>query len=170
MAENEQGENGAEENGNGSLPAKPRARSGFGNPAWWDLVDVETGLTNREKKSLEARKLVEEGRLGGKQPGAGRPRKDKVLAEVVTEEASKKAPEIARQLIQMATQHSSPSVKLGAIDRINKFEQDLEKNMRDDEKELRKLSGKPLDERLAELLSNVGYDYDLPSSEVSEDV
>lgn len=149
---------------------KPTRRlSGFASPDYWDGIDSETGLTRREAKSLWAKKMNSEGRLGGRQPGAGRPRKVSV-AQVVTEKASEKADQIARELVSMATQHKSPSVKLGAIDRINKFEQDLEKNMRDDEKELRKLSGKSLDVALAEVLAEhgVGYDYDLPTEDVED--
>lgn len=147
-----------------------RRRSGFARKEWWDEVDPTTGLTNRENKSLEAKRMVQEGRIGGARPGAGRPRKNKSVAEVVTEKASEKADTIARELMSMVT-HKSPSVKLGAIDRINKFEQDLEKNMRDDEKELRKLSGKSLDAALAEVLAEhgVGYDIELSPEDVEDD-
>jgi hypothetical protein len=181
--EPEQQQNSAGENGKINLfPANPpehnpvveeekpaRRLSGFASPDYWDGIDSETGLTRREAKSLWAKKMNSEGRFGGRQPGAGRPR-SKSVAEVVTEKASEKADQIARELVSMATQHKSPSVKLGAIDRINKFEQDLEKNMRDDEKELRKLSGKSLDEKLAELLQehNVGYDIDLPPDQIED--
>jgi hypothetical protein len=155
------------------IPEQPkqRARSGFARKEYWDEPSKDNpAITNREAKSIWARDAAERGLIGGARPGAGRPRKNKLLAEVVTEKASDKADQIAKELIQMATQHKSPAIKLGAIDRINKFEQDLEKNMRDDEKELRKLSGPSLDEKLAELLQehNVGYDYDLPSKDVEE--
>jgi hypothetical protein len=171
-----EGEIGPEGINKDSLPAqipeeKPRqrGRSGFARPGWWDEPSEDNPeITNREAKSLWARKAAEEGLIGGARPGAGRPRKNKSVAEVVTERASDKADQIARELVQMATQHKSPSVKLGAIDRINKFEQDLEKNMRDDEKELRKLSGTSLDEKLAELLSSAGYDYELPPDQVED--
>lgn len=171
MASFDPEENGTE-NVNGDFsPAKSRRLSGFAAPGYYDEIDEETGLTRREAKSLWAKKMYEEGRLGGRQPGAGRPKKNKSVAEVVTEKASEKADKIASELIQMATQHKSPSVKLGAIDRINKFEQDLEKNMRDDEKELRKLSGKSLDQALQEVLSEhgIGYDYDIPSEDIEEE-
>lgn len=169
------GDNGTQ-NGNGDLsPANPpgrRLRSGFGDPKWWDQVDEETGLTNREKKSLWAKKQVEEGIIGGARPGAGRPRKNKSLAEVVTETASEKknAERIAKNLIDMATKHPAPSVQLGAIDRLNKFEQDLEKNMRDDEKEARKLTGKPLDQALAQVLAEHGvtYDYEVSPEDIED--
>lgn len=171
-------ENAPEENIKKELfPAKsfeekplPRRRSGFADPTWWDTIGPQ-GLTRREEKSLEAKRMVAEGRIGGARPGAGRPRKNKSVAEVVTEKAQEKANTIARELISMATTHNSPSVKLGAIDRINKFEQDLEKNMRDDEKELRKLSGKSLDQALAEVLAEhgVGYDYELPTEDIEDD-
>ena len=163
----------APEEVNTLLPDQPkqRARSGFARPGYYDEPNKDNpAITNREAKSIWARKAAEEGLIGGARPGAGRPRKNKLLAEVVTEKATEKADRIAKELIDMATQHKSPAIKLGAIDRINKFEQDLEKNMRDDEKELRRLTGAALDERLAEVLSEygVGYDIDLPPSDVEE--
>lgn len=169
-------ENPAEENQKQLFPAKSpeerpvRRRSGFGDPDWWNTIDSETGLTQREKKSIEAKRMVQEGRIGGARPGAGRPRKNKSVAEVVTEKAQEKADTIARELMSMVT-HKSPSVKLGAIDRINKFEQDIEKNMRDDEKELRKLSGPSLDAALKEVLeehTGVSYDVELSPEDVED--
>lgn len=161
------GENGA--GSNGDIPAKPPGRrlSGFAREGYWDEPsDKDPNITRREAKSLWAKKAAEDGLIGGARPGAGRPRKNKSVAEVVTEEASKKADTIARELIQMATQNNSPAIKLGAIDRINKFEQDLEKNMRDDEKELRKLSGQSLDDKLDELLGR--FDYTVSPGDVEE--
>lgn len=150
---------------------QPRRRSGFARKGWWDETDPETGLTNREKKSLEAKRMVQEGRIGGARPGAGRPRKNKPVAEVVTEKAAEKGERIASKLMDLALNHKSPSVNLGAIDRLNKYEQDYEKNLRDDEKEIRKLSGKALDQALAEVLEEhgVGYDYELSEEDIEED-
>lgn len=147
---------------------KQRARSGFSRPGYWDEPNKDDPtLTNRQAKSIWAKNAAEEGLIGGARPGAGRPRKNKSVAEIVTENAD--GGTISRELNSMV-KHKSPAIQLGAIDRINKFEQDLEKNMRDDEKELRKLTGPALDERLAEVLSEygVGYDIDLPASDVEE--
>ena len=154
-------------------PVKERRKTGFADRTWWDKVDPETGLTNREKKSLWAKKAAQEGLIGGARPGAGRPRKNKALAEVVTEMASepRNADQIAKELINMAKSHPSHQIKLGAIDRINKFEQDLERNMRDDEKEARKLHGKELDMAIAEALAPHGiqFDYDAdPNKDIEE--
>lgn len=152
---------------------KERRKSGWADKSWWDKVDPDTGLTNREKKSIWAKKAAQEGLIGGARPGAGRPRKNKALAEVVTELASetRNADQIAKELINMAKNHPSAQVKLGAIDRINKFEQDLEKNMRDDEKEARKLHGKELDMAIAEALAphGVKYDYEASSEDIEDD-
>lgn len=142
-------------------------RSGFAAPGFYDTIGPN-GVTRREEKSQQAKRMYAEGRFGGRQVGAGRPRKNKSVAEVVTENAD--AATISRELNSMV-KNKSPAIQLGAIDRINKFEQDLEKNMRDDEKELRKLSGSSLDVALKEVLAEhgVGYDYDLPDSEIEED-
>lgn len=154
-------------------PEKPRQRvgSGFSRPGYWnEPSDDDPSITRREAKSLWAKEMVAQGRIGGKRPGAGRPRKNKSLAEVVTEKATENADQIAKELMRMAMQGKSDHIKLGAVDRINKFEQDLEKNMRDDEKELRRLSGSSLEEALKETLEEHGinYDYDLPSEDVEE--
>lgn len=161
-----QQENGA--SSNGDLPS--RRRSGFGDPNWWDTIDKETGLTQREKKKQWATKMVQEGRIGGARPGAGRPRKESV-AQVVAEKSAEKGERIASKLLDLALNHKAPSVNLGAIDRLNKYEQDYEKNMRDDEKELRKLSGKSLDDALKDVLAEHGieYDYDLPPEDVEDE-
>lgn len=162
------GENGSS---NGNSPSPPpdsaaqvpaRRLSGFADPAYWTPE-------KREAQRQMARKLHEEGRLGGRQPGAGRPR-TKTVAEVVSETAQQKSDVIARKLMEMVN-HKSPSISLGAIDRIHTFEQAVQKNMRDDEKEILKLSGKSLDQALADVLSEHGveYDYELSDSEIEED-
>jgi hypothetical protein len=158
-------ENGAGSNGN--LPS--RRRSGFGDPSWWNTTGPQ-GLTRREEKSIEAKRMVAEGRIGGARPGAGRPRKNKPVAEIVTEKASEKGERIASKLLDLALNHKAPSVNLGAIDRLNKYEQDYEKNLRDDEKELRKLSSPDLEKVLKEELSNhLGYDYEIPPEDIEDD-
>lgn len=166
----EPGEEIVSSNGDSS-PANPPARrlSGFADPAYWEGTDPKTGLPRREAQRQLARKLHAEGRLGGRQPGAGRPR-TKTVAEVVSETAQQKSDVIARKLMEMVN-HKSPSISLGAIDRIHTFEQAVQKNMRDDEKEILKLSGKSLDQALADVLSEHGveYDYELPDSEIEED-
>ena len=166
-----------ESNGNGSLPAESapesgsdaaqngshigRRLSGFADPSYWTQE-------RREAQRQLAKKLYQEGRLGGKQPGAGRPRKQSV-SEVVSEAASKNADLIARELISMV-KHPAPSIKLGAIDRIEKLDQNYQKNMRDDEKEILKLSGKSLDDEVSRVLAEHGisYDYELNPDDVEE--
>lgn len=164
-------ENSPEENGRKELfPVKqeeqspPRRRSGFADPNYWTPE-------RREEKSQWAKKMVQEGRIGGARPGAGRPRKNKPVAEIVTEKASEKGERIASKLLDLALNHKAPSVNLGAIDRLNKYEQDYEKNMRDDEKEIRKLSGKSLDDALKDVLAEhgIGYDYELPLEDIEEE-
>src|ERR1700722_2396926 len=155
----------------GDIPVPGRRRSGFADPSWWDQPNKDDpSITNREAKSLWAKDAVGRGLIGGARPGAGRPRKNKSVAEVVTEKSSEKAERIAAKLVDLALNNRSPSINLGAIDRINKVEQDLEKNMRDDEKELRKLSGKSLDQALSDVLAEhgIGYDIDLPPDQVED--
>lgn len=141
---------------------KPR-RSGFASPEFWTEE-------RRQKQREWAKKAHEDGRFGGRQPGAGRP-KIKTVAQVISEEAQKDGTAIYRELKLMALQHKSPAIKLGAIDRILNAEQTVQKNMRDDEKELLKLTGKSLDEKLIEVMEehNLQGDIDIPEADVVED-
>lgn len=140
---------------------KPQSRrlSGFASAEYW------TPERRAAQKERVAR-MRQEGRFGGKQPGAGRPRK-KTVAEYVAEEAAKKGDVVWRELFQML-QHKSPQIKLGAIDRINKMEQDVQKNMRDDEKEIAKLGSKELYDALLSELSSYGKAIDIPDEDVEE--
>jgi hypothetical protein len=152
----------SETNGNGNgLPA-PR-RSGFASDQYWTPE-------RREAQRQWAKKAREEGRFGGRQPGAGRPR-TKTVSEVVSERAQENGERIARRLLNMVD-HKNPTVSLGAIDRIHTMEQAVQKNMREDERELMKLSGKSLDQVFAQTLSELGvdYDYDVPPDQIEEEV
>jgi hypothetical protein len=61
----------------------------------------------RERRRQLAKSLVAQGKLGGRQPGAGRPRK-KRAAEVVAEEAQKEASKIVKAF-QAALDPSQPA-------------------------------------------------------------
>ena len=121
----------------------------------------------RKEKSEQAKRLVAEGKFGGKQPGAGRPR-IKTVSEVISEEAQKDGNKIYRELKQMMFDNRSPGIKLAAIDRVLKAEQDVLKNMRDDEREIAKLGGRQLQEALLEELLNAGADIELDESDIEE--
>lgn len=140
-----------------------RRLSGFASPEFWTPE-------RKEEQSLKARKMHEEGRFGGRQPGAGRP-KIKTVAQVISEEAQKDGSAIYKKLREMALQHKNPTFQLGAIDRILAAEQNVQKNMRDDEKEFNKLSGKSLDQKLIEVMEehNMEADIEIAEAEVVED-
>jgi hypothetical protein len=140
--------------------------SGFARQGYWDEPSKDDpNITNREAKSIWARRMAAEGKIGGARPGSGRPRKQSV-AEVVADKSSENADKIAKKLLDLALNHISPSINLQAVDRLNKYEQDYEKNMRDDEKELRKLSGDSLDAALRDVLEEyTGVQYDIEVSE-----
>lgn len=145
----------------------PRRGSGFAREGFWDEPDPkEPSLTRREAKRLWAKDAHEKGVFGGRQPGAGRPR-NKTVAEYVAEEAAKKGDIVWRELYQML-QHKSPSIKLGAIDRIKGFEDSAQKNMRDDEKEIAKLGDEQVRKALLEELVGMGADVELDPSDVEE--
>lgn len=147
-----------------------RPRSGFARSGYWDEADPkEPALTRREAKAAWARRAFEEGRFGGKQPGAGRP-KIKTVTQVIAEEAQKDGLAIYKELKRMMLQSRSDSVKLGAMDRVFAREDQHQKLMRDDEKEVMKLSGKPLDQALAEVLAehNITHDIELSDEDIEE--
>jgi hypothetical protein len=144
-----------------NLEPKPQSRrmSGFASAEYWT---PERRQAQRER----VKRMHEEGRFGGKQLGAGRPRK-KTVAEYVAEEFAKKGELVYRELLSML-QHKSPQVKLGAIDRINKMEADVQKNMRDDEKEIAKLGSKELYDALMNELSAYGATIDIPDEDIED--
>lgn len=137
---------------------KQRTLSGFASKEHWSPE-------RRRAQSEWAKKAHEEGRFGGKQPGAGRP-KNKTVAEVIAEKAQNDGDMIYRELKAMVL-NKSASVKLGAIDRILAAEQTVQKNMRDDEKEILKLSGKQLDSAINDALELLGAN--LPDVDLSPD-
>ena len=142
---------------NGSSNGNGNPRGGFGNREWWTPE-------RRLEASERARKLHSEGRLGGRQPGAGRPRKKRV-SEVIVEEAEKEGQIIWNKLREML-RGKDPSLQLQAIDRIIAREDKLYKDMKDDEREAMELTGKELQEKLEEVLLSV--DYEMPSVDVEE--
>lgn len=121
----------------------------------------------RQAKREEAKRLIAEGKFGGRQPGAGRPR-IKTVSEVIAEEAQKDGKKIYRELQQMVLNNKSHGIKLGAIDRILKAEQDVLKNMRDDERDIASLGGKDLQNALFEELVALGADIDLSDEDIEE--
>jgi hypothetical protein len=147
-----------------------RPRSGFAREGYWDETSPDNpGMTRREAKAAWARKAYEEGRFGGKQPGAGRP-KIKTVTQVIAEEAQKDGIAIYKELRRMMLQSRSDSVKLGAMDRLFSREDMHQKLMRDDEKEVLKLSGKSLDVAVAEALAefNLNADIELSDEDIEE--
>jgi hypothetical protein len=139
-----------------------RPRSGFADPSYWSPE-------KREAQSQLAKKMYEEGRFGGKQPGAGRP-KIKTVTQVIAEEAQKDGIAIYKELKRMMLQSRSDSVKLGAMDRVFAREDQHQKLMRDDEKEVLKLSGKSLDAAVSEALAefNLVPDIELSDEDIME--
>jgi hypothetical protein len=139
-------------------------RSGFADPNYWTEE-------RRQKQREWAKKAIQEGRFGGKKGQGGRPR-IKTATEIVAEEAQKSGAQIARRLKDIALNNPDPRRAIEAMDRLLGSEQTVEKNKREDERELMKMEGDELNtvllERLAEL-TDQPFDVESTAEEVPDD-
>jgi hypothetical protein len=74
---------------------------------------VELSDEERKRRSDQAKRLVAQGKFGGKQPGSGRPRK-KRASELVAERVSQHATEIWNELWDLRNDKSS-AIRLKAL-------------------------------------------------------
>lgn len=145
------------------LPAPPR-RTGFAAPEYW--------TEDRKRKQKEwAKRAIAEGRFGGRPGQGGRPR-TKSATEVIAEKAAEHGDKLAKRLIDIALNNPDPRRAIEAMDRLTSSEQTVEKNKREDEKELMNMEGDELNEllfeRIAEL-SGQSFDTEAISTEVTDD-
>lgn len=91
-----------------------------------------------ERRRQNALQLVKAGKLGGKQPGAGRPRK-KRASEIVAEKASQEAQKIAQAFEDALEPHNPASVRLTAAKEWLKVEQEEAKLQMEEEKHVNEL-------------------------------
>lgn len=143
------------------IEAKERGHSqrlsGFAAPSYW--TDER-----RQKQREWAKNAIQEGRFGGKPGQGGRPR-IKSATEVVAEKAAEKGAQMARRLAEIALHHPDPRRAIEAMDRLMGAEQTVQKNMREDEKELLKMEGDELNKILLERIAELtGQDYDAEGS------
>lgn len=136
-------------------------RSGFATREYWEEVDDSykselglNGITRREKQSIWARNKIRDGSFGGRPGQGGRPR-IKTVTEVIAERARDDADRIYDQLKRMAFHGRSDNVRIAAIDRMLDSDQYVDKTRREDEKELARLSGTELDDRLWEIVQGI---------------
>lgn len=141
-----------------------RRLSGFASADYWTEE-------RRQKQREWAKQAIAEGRFGGRPGQGGRPR-IKTATEVIAEKTAEKGDQIAKRLIDIALNHPDPRRTIEAIDRLTGAEQVVEKNKREDERELMKMEGdeltKVLIERIAEL-TGTEYDYEGTAEEISEE-
>ena len=132
-------------NGNGNGAKPPRKLSGFASQSYWTPE-------RREAQREQAKRLIAAGRLGGREFGkmGGRP-KVKTATQLLAEKARDRAEKMDRKLNGMLDDRS-PVVQAMAIDRYLAAEAKVEKDMREDERELAKLNSEELDTVLIELL------------------
>lgn len=141
-------------------------RSGFAAPDYWTPE-------RREAQREKAKRMIAEGRFGGKPGQGGRPR-IKTATEVVAEKAAEKGEQLAKQLINIALNNPDPRRQIEAMDRLLGAEQTVEKNKREDERELSKMEGDELNklliERIAELTGEtIAFDAESTADEISDE-
>lgn len=139
-------------------------RGGFASPDYWT---PEKRAEQREK----AKRMIAEGRFGGKPGQGGRPR-IKSATEVIAEKAAEKGDQLAKRLMDIALNNPDPRRAIEAMDRLMNAEQTVEKNKREDEKELQKMEGDELNELLMERIAELTgqhYDAEATSEEISDE-
>lgn len=139
-----------------------RRLSGFASPSYWTPE-------RREAQRAWAKNAIAEGRFGGKPGQGGRPR-IKSATEVIAEEAARSGAAIARRLKDIALNHPDPRRAIEAMDRLTGAEQTIEKNRREDERELLKMEGDELNELLFERIAELtGQTIDATAIEVTDE-
>lgn len=132
-------------------------RSGFASPEYWTEQ-------RREEQREKAKRMIAEGRFGGKPGQGGRPRV-KSATEVIAERAAANGDKLAKRLMDIALTSPDPRRTIEAIDRLTTAEQTVEKNKREDERELMKMEGDELNELLMERLQELtGQEFDIEGS------
>lgn len=139
-----------------------RRLSGFASPEYWTEE-------RRQRQREWAKRAIAEGRFGGKPGQGGRPR-IKSATEVVAEEAAAKGREMAKRLSDIALHNPDPRRAIEAMDRLMGAEQTIEKNKREDERELMKMEGDELNELLLERIAELtGQTIDTTAIEITDE-
>lgn len=139
-------------------------RSGFASPEHWTPE-------RRQKQKEWAKQAIADGRFGGKKGQGGRPR-IKSATEVIAEKAAANGDKLAKRLMDIALTSADPRRTIEAIDRLTAAEQIVEKNKREDERELLNMDGNELNELLMERLTELTgekFDIEASSEEVSDE-
>lgn len=135
---------------------------------------MPSGLTRREEQRQKAIQMHSEPhpddptrrRFGGAQPNSGPPRVKRmheVLAETAIEEAEQAAKVLKTQL-----RHKSPMVQMQAIRLLLEIEAKNDADMREDERELRRMKAKELDAEFEETMITLGVNVRRVNGEKSE--
>jgi hypothetical protein len=134
---------------NGSPPQ--RHRSGFADPEFW----------TPERRAAQAewqRRAHAAGIFGGPGMGQGRKSRKKLASERVAEEAAELGNEMANVLKKQLRNDKNPMGQLAAITKLLETEQLVEKNRREDERELLNLTEGERGARLRAELEMLGFD------------
>jgi len=108
----------------------------------------------REEASQRAKRLFKEGRLGGKQPGAGRPKKQRA-SEKVAEAAKAKADKIVKAFEDAIDESNPASVRLSAAREWLKVEQDETKLQMEEERHVDQLQTNQLIQQITQKISRL---------------
>lgn len=129
-------------------------------------------LERREQQREVAKRLVEEGKFGGKGRGQGRPRK-KRASEVVAEQVSSEGQEIFDRLMEI-TRGGKNMESIAAANSLLAIEEKERKVQLEEEQTYEHMRGNDIAElimhQLAELSANgsIDFDYSIDEGEYSE--
>jgi len=110
----------------------------------------------RERRSKAAKDLVTQGKLGGRQPGAGRPRV-KRASEIVAEHASKKAKDIVGALDDALAENQPASVRLQAVKTYIEIENQSVKLSMEEERHIEDMQTSDLISYVESMITQLGY-------------
>ena len=110
----------------------------------------------RERRSRAAKELVTQGKLGGRQPGAGRPRV-KRASEIVAEHASKKAKDIVEALDDALAENQPASIRMQAAKTYIEIENQSVKLNMEEERHIEDMQTSDLISYVESMITQLGY-------------
>jgi len=122
----------------------------------------------RRAQSERAKELVRQGKIGGARHGR---RKKLPAYAVIAAEAQKNGREMAKVLVDIALNGSTPKLKMDAIKQLTDLEKQVKQERRDEEEHLLKLPRDELERRVLQRLAEItgeDYDIDLGDEEVED--
>lgn len=119
-------------------------------------IKMQISDEERERRSRAAKELVTQGKLGGRQPGAGRPRV-KRASEIVAEHASKKAKDIVEALDDALAENQPASIRMQAAKTYIEIENQSVKLNMEEERHIEDMQTSDLISYVESMITQLGY-------------